>query len=291
MMRPAGRLFTRMARFVSLLLMAALGTIALVRFAPGYFTDGREMDARYADEARANLRVQQDQQGSIVVLTQSLLTGWLHRDLGRSKQYDVPVAELIGSRVMVTTRLLIGGVACGWLAALTLALPLSARRESSGEIMIAGSTAICFAIPLSVLATTCLLTDVGGPVFVLALLIGVREFKLIYKLLRQTWRAPHLLHARAQGIVLYRITWAHLLPALRTELLALSAMSFVIALSAIVPVEVVFDVPGLGQLAWSAAMNRDLPVLLTVTLLMAMCIGLISMLAEPARRLGTLPCD
>ncbi len=290
-MRPAARLLTRMARFVSLLLMAALGTIALVRFAPGYFTDGREMDARYADGARADLRVQQDHQGSIVMLTQSLLSGWLHRDLGRSKQYDVPVAELMGSRVAVTTRLLIGGVACGWLVALILALPLSARREASGEIAIAGATAICLAIPLGVLATTCLLADVGGPVFVLAALIGVREFKFIYKLLRQTWRAPHLLHARAQGIVPHRITWVHLLPTLRTELLALSAMSFVIALSAVVPVEVVFNVPGLGQLAWSAAMNRDLPVLLAVTLLMAMCIGLVSMLAEPARRLGKLQCD
>lgn len=290
-MSPATRLFTRMARFVSLLLMAALGTITLVRFAPGYFTDGREMDARYADEARADLRAQKDQQGSIVVLSKSLLSGWLRPDLGRSKQYDVPVAELIKSRVVVTIRLLMSGVAGGWLAALILALPLSARRESSGEMVIAGATAICLAVPLGVLATTCLLADVGGPVFVLTALIGVREFKLLYRLLRQTWRAPHLLHARAQGIVALRITWVHLLPALRTELLALSAMSFVIALSAIVPVEVVFNVPGLGQLAWSAAMDRDLPVLLAVTLMMAMCIGLLSMLAEPGRRLGTLQCD
>lgn len=289
-MRIAGLLFARVARFVSLLLLATLGTIALVRFAPGYFADGREMDAQYANEARAALRVQQDQQGSVVTLTQSLLNGWLRRDLGRSRQYDVPVSELIKSRVWVTAKLLMCGVGCGWLLAFTIALPLSARRGSSGEVLIAGPTAVVLAIPLGAMATTCLLTNIGGPILVLTSLIGVRDFKFVYRLLRQTWKSPHLLHARAQGIASHRITWIHLLPTLGTELFALSAMSFVIALSAIVPVEVVFNVPGLGQLAWSAAMNRDLPVLLAVTLLMAMCIGIVSMFAEPARRLETVQC-
>jgi len=289
-MRIAGLMFARVARFVSLLCLAALGTIALVRFAPGYFADGREMDAQYGNEVRAALRIQQDQQGSVVGLARSLLTGWWHRDLGRSRQYDVPVAGLVGSRVGVTAKLLMRGVACGWLLAFTIALPLSARRGSSGEVLVAGPTAIFLAIPLGAMATTCLLLNVGGPLLVLTSLVGVRDFKFVYRLLRQTWKAPHLLYARAQGIAVHRIMWVHLLPTLRTELLALSAMSFVVALSAIVPLEVVFNVPGLGQLAWSAAMNRDLPVLLAVTMLMATCIGVVSMFAEPARRLETVQC-
>jgi peptide/nickel transport system permease protein len=55
-------------------------------------------------------------------------------------------------------------------------------------------------------------------------------------------------------------------------LLALATLSIVNALSALVPVEVVFSVPGLGQLAWNAAMNRDLPVLLGVTMIMAVAV-------------------
>jgi len=42
-------------------------------------------------------------------------------------------------------------------------------------------------------------------------------------------------------------------------------------------VEVVFNIPGIGQLAWNAALNRDLPVLLAVTILMSLsvtCAGL-----------------
>ena len=40
-----------------------------------------------------------------------------------------------------------------------------------------------------------------------------------------------------------------------------------------------FFVPGLGQLAWSAVINRDLPVLVAVSLLMACAIGVAGMLS------------
>jgi peptide/nickel transport system permease protein len=65
---------------------------------------------------------------------------------------------------------------------------------------------------------------------------------------------------------------AHLLPAFLPQFAALASLSLVTALSALVPVEVLFNVPGLGQLAWNAALNRDLPVLLAVTLTMAIAV-------------------
>jgi hypothetical protein len=38
----------RVGRTLLLMLFAAVGTILLVRFAPGFFSDSREMDAKYA---------------------------------------------------------------------------------------------------------------------------------------------------------------------------------------------------------------------------------------------------
>ena len=272
-----GRILVRLARLASLILLATVGTIALTRFAPGYFSDIREVDGEYGNGARAELRLQQQEQGSVVTLTKHLVGGWFRGDLGRSRQYDIPVKELIGVRANITLRLLLSGIGYGWLLALALAFPLGARRTSAGEALIAGPSAVVLAIPIAAMATTCLLVNVGGPVLVLTTLIGVRDFKGVYRLLRHTWRSPHLLYARSQGIRSSRITWIYLIPGLRSELLALAVSSFVIALSAIVPVEVIFDVPGLGQLAWSAAMNRDLPVLLAVTLLVAACVSLLGM--------------
>jgi peptide/nickel transport system permease protein len=289
-MSSSAAVLKRLVRTASLILLAAIGTIVLVRFAPGYFADTRELDGQYADGARATLKAQQEEQGSVLTQTSHLLGGWFHGDLGRSRHYEVPVIDLLGSRAKVTGILLLSGMAYGWLFALCLALPLSARRTGAGETLIAGPSAILLAIPIGAMATTCLIANVGGPVFVLSILIGVREFKMVYRLLRQTWKAPHLLYAKSQGISIGRLIHVYLLPSLRTELLALAVTSFVITLSAIVPVEVIFDVPGLGQLAWSAAMNRDLPVLLAVTLIVAGCVGLASTVVSRSRTMEMTPC-
>lgn len=273
----------RLARIGSLIVLAALGTILLMRFSPGYFSDLREMDSQYADSAREALQRQQRQQGKVSVFALSLLRGWLHGDCGHSRQYDVPVAELIKPRLQVTGKLLLFGVGCGWLIAFSVALPLGVRQNNRGEAFIAGPTALLLSIPTGAMATACVVADKGGAATVLAAVIAIRDFKLIYRLLRETGKAPELLFARAQGTSPFRIACIHLLPPLTGKLLALALLSFVTALSSIVPLEVIFDVPGLGHLAWSAAMNRDLPVLLDVTLLMAAAVGIASMASEPAQ--------
>ena len=274
----------RLARVVSLVLIGGLGTILMMRFAPGYFTDAREMDGRYSGGAKTALAQQEHEQRDPVRLTASLLSGWTHGDIGRSRQYDVPVAELIRPRIALTAKLMFGGIACGWLIACALALPLSARRTSNGEALIAGPAALLLSIPIGAMATACVVANKGGALTVLATIIAVRDFKLVYRLLREARKAPALLFARAQGHSPIRIACIHLLRPLSGRLFALALLSFVTALSAIVPLEVIFDVPGLSHLAWSAAMNRDLPVLLDVTLLMAAAVGTASMLSEPAPR-------
>jgi len=115
---------------------------------------------------------------------------------------------------------------------------------------------------------------------VMTLLLAARDFKFLDRMLRKAWRDPHLLQARAQGLTTFRLLCAHILPGIRTQLLALATLSIVTALSALVPVEVIFSVPGLGQLAWNAAMNRDLPVLLAVTMIMAVAVTFAGMASD-----------
>ena len=57
----------RVARTVLLVFVAAVGTVLLVRFAPGFFSDSREMDAKYAEAARAE--IQADRQQSCLLYT------------------------------------------------------------------------------------------------------------------------------------------------------------------------------------------------------------------------------
>ncbi len=85
----------------------------------------------------------------------------------------------------------------------------------------------------------------------------------------ESWAAPHVLFARGCGVGPGRLLLRYVLPQLRPQLVPLFGMSMMTAVAALVPVEVVFDQPGLGKLAWQCAMNRDLPVLAAVTLIFA----------------------
>lgn len=281
-MRIALALILRVGRILLLLLLLTLGTVVLVRFAPGYSTDAREMDVKYAQDARLVFHVEQMKTTSAHSMATSAFLGWLHGDLGQSRQYELPVLDLVRPRLRVTASLLAHGVVYGWLLAFCAALPSSILRR--GGTLLGVPFTLLLAIPTGAMATLCLLSNKGGPVLVLTLLLAARDFKFLDRLLRAAWKAPHLLQARAQGLRLHQLVRMHVLPNVLPNLLALATLSLITALSAIVPIEVLFDVPGVGQLAWSAALNRDLPVLLAVTLLMATaiaCAGLVSQQARP----------
>jgi len=266
---------TRVGRTLLLVLFAGSGTILLVRFAPGFFSDAREMDAKFAQAARVEISANEHQTLGGIALQEA--GSWLKGDFGQSRQYNVPVSELLAGRVRVSALLLARGIFLGWLLAACAALPISCLR--SGGLAWGLPFTVLLAVPTAAMATACILGDVGGPVLVLSLLVAAREFKFLRSLLEGAWHSPHLLQGRAWGMSTPALVRLHILPNLAPQLRALATLSIVTALGALVPIEVVFEVPGVGQLAWSAVMNRDLPVLVAVSFLMALvvgCAGLIS---------------
>jgi peptide/nickel transport system permease protein len=267
-----------LARTLAIVLLVVTGSTILVRCAPGYLSDAREMDARYAVGARAELTAEAARSASLPHMLFSELTGWLRGDAGLSRQYEVPVFELIRPRLAVTGGLLLRSLGLGWALALCAAMLSSARRSPSMLWQI--PAALFLAVPTAAMATLCLLADHGGPMLVMAILLAARDFKFLHRALRKAWLDPHLLQARAQGIRMRRLLVAHILPAAAPQLSALISLSIVTALSALVPVEVIFNVPGLGQLAWNAAINRDLPVLLAATMIMALAVTFAGMASD-----------
>jgi peptide/nickel transport system permease protein len=283
-------IFLRIGRLLSLILLAVLGTSVLMYCAPGYFSDAREMDATHSASARTDLIALQTEQHSLPALLSSELRTWAHGDLGQSRQYGLPVSSLLRERASRSVRVLAQGVLTGWLLAVLIAIPLSLVQLAALESLVALATAVFLALPVGVMAIVCVVANTGGPILVLAVVIAVRDFKIIYRMLQSAWRAPYVLHAHALGLTRRQILQLHVAPVLGRELISLAMMSFALALSLLVPVEVVFDVAGIGQLAWSAAMNRDLPVLVAITALMAACIGLSSFLVRPDDTLGATQC-
>lgn len=267
-------------RLVSLLLLSSVGTVLLVRCAPGYFSRSGEMDAAHSQMARRQAAAQQKGEGSAVPAALRYTLRLLHGDLGQSQQYGTAVGDLLRPRLRVTAHVLLPAALLAPLLALLCALPCSQLRTTLLERTIATATLLGIAVPVSVLASASLLSGLGGPAAVLLAVVAARDFRFFLRLLRVQLRAPYLVYARSCGMRPVRATaYAIFLP-VRSEMLSLLALSFTTALGSIVPVEVIFGVPGVGQLAWTAAMNRDLPVLLAVTLVMAVCIGLASPLTN-----------
>ena len=276
------RIAVGVLRLLSLLAIASFLTVLLVRCAPGYFSRAGEMDAEHSASAKQRVEAQQEQEGSAVQAWSHFADGLLHGELGTSQQYGEPVRGLLWPRIRTTARVVLPAVLLAPALALLLAVPCSQLRRPALERTVAALTLLGIAVPVSVLASAIVLSGLGGPALVLLLVVAARDFRFFTRLLRRQGRAQYGLYARAWGAPPLRLLGFAVLLPVRRELLSLFALSFITALGSMVPVEVIFGVPGIGQMAWNAAMNRDLPVLLAVTLLVALLISVASHLAQGA---------
>jgi peptide/nickel transport system permease protein len=101
----------------------------------------------------------------------------------------------------------------------------------------------------------------------IAAVIFPRVFRYARNLLIQASARAHVITARAKGLGPARILFRHVLPCVAGELRALAGVSLSLAFTAAIPVEAICDSPGVGQLAWQAALARDLPLLTNLTLI------------------------
>ena len=70
-----------------------------------------------------------------------------------------------------------------------------------------------------------------------------------------------------------------MLPLAAPSLLALAGVSISVALGAAIPVEALCGIAGVGDLAWHAALSRDLPLLVNITVVVTS----VTLLANSAR--------
>jgi ABC-type dipeptide/oligopeptide/nickel transport system permease component len=73
---------------------------------------------------------------------------------------------------------------------------------------------------------------------------------------------------------------AHVVRPVGPQLFAVAGISASLAFGASIPVEVICDVPGIGQLVWKAALGRDLPLLVTITMLVCLMTMVVNAAAD-----------
>ncbi len=272
-----------------LLTVLAGGFVAatLVRYAPGYGVDERELDSRYSQESVRQFREPSQARPAIVPYYVHYLARALSGDLGVSASFHRPAGELIAERFPETARSAGAGLALGWTLGMLAALAGVALARPGFHMFAGGLAALLLCLPSSVLALAFVLAGRmegrSAAAGVIALVVFPRVFRYARAILGRVSEAPHVLMARAKGLGPLRLLCAHVLRPAAPAVAALLGVSVSVAFAAAIPVEVLCDSPGLGQLAWQAALKRDLPLLIDVTLLVSVFAGFSGMAGEMAR--------
>lgn len=272
-------LLNSLLRVAAIVLVAGIAMI-LVRYGPGFATDERDLDPSLSAETRSALHTHH------LADARNFVSGVLRGDLGESRALGVPVRQLIAERGPATLRILLAGTALAWLVGLSWAILLAIFRAPvlDGASTLANACLLC--LPTAAIAA--LLLNVDWPAeTVLALALVPKVFEVSRGLIMQAVEHSEVLAARARGLRTGRILGWYVLPRIAGPLLAWLAATAGLAIGAVVPIEVICDVPGLGQLAWKAALARDLPVLVVLTVLVAIIIQLSN--SASALVAGTLP--
>ncbi len=270
------------SRVLFLLLAAGLAAATLVRFAPGFGVDDRELDARLSEESLAAIRASRAEHSGLLDFYARYLGGLLRGDFGDSHALNRPIRELIAERAPVTLRSVGVGLAGGWVAGLALAVVSVLVRRPWCDLMATLFSGAFLCLPAAVLALLFLFLG-APPQWAIALVVFPRVFRYAQNLLADTYRLPHVVMAAAKGLSKSRILAAHVMPSAGPQLLALGGVSLSIAFGSAIPIEAICDSPGIGQLAWQAAQGRDLPLLVTLTLLVMLATVIANALADLAR--------
>ena len=250
-------------------LLGGLLTATMVRFAPGFSVDERQLDSRLSPESMQALREARAAERNVVHFYASYLYHAAHGDLGVSRTLNRPVRELLAERWPATLRSAGLGLLLGWVMALTLAVSAAMLRRGTFDVFATLLAGAVLCIPSAVLALLSVFANGPAPL-VVALIVFPRLYRYCRNLLAQSYNRPHLITAYAKGIGGPRIFCAHVLPLAGPQLLALAGVSVSMAFGAAIPVEAICGIPGIGQLAWQAALGRDLPLLLTLTVLVTL---------------------
>ncbi|MBZ5719647.1 MAG: ABC transporter permease [Acidobacteriia bacterium] len=253
------------ARILIILLLGGFLGATLVRLAPGFGTDEEELDSRLNQQSIQALRQSHTNDGSLGQFYLHYLTRLLHGDLGTSKTLQQPVTRLLAERFPETLKSVGMGLALGWSLGLALAIVAVMSRSWFIDLFTSLAAGALLCVPAAVLALLFVIAQAPGRL-VLGLVVFPKIFRYARNLLARSASLPHVLTARAKGLGGFRVLLWHILPVAAPQLLALAGVSVSLAFAASIPVEVLCDLPGIGQLAWKAAMGRDLQLLVSLTM-------------------------
>ena len=274
------------------------GLLFLIPADPARMIAGRSATPQTVQSIRHQLGLDQP----IPVQYARYLSNLVQGDMGRSYVQKVRVSELIASRLPATLQLMAAAIFFELLIGLPAGIFAATRRNRPSDKVVmvcsfVGVSAPQFVVGLMliyVFAYQLELFPLGGygtiwHVVLPALTLGVTIAGWYSRMSRSSMvdvlRQDYIRTARAKGVSERRVVLVHGLRNAILPIVAMIGIDIGLYAQGIVVVEAVFGWPGIGQLAWLAIQRIDIPIIMGVTLVAAIGIVIVNLLADIATSL------
>ena len=281
-MKPHGfarRLASRLLSLIFIVLLGGFAAAALVRYSPGFNTIPEDLDPAISPAVLQALHAKYEDNNPLPVFYLRYLAGTLHGGFGVSSSLNQPVADLLRRRAPVTLQL----VAVGTLGGLVLGALLAWIAVWTGRAWLNTLTTafsgLLLAVPPAVLALVFFFREAPLGIAI-ALALFPRLYGTFKTLLEDLHKSPVLLAARARGVSPATIAGRYVLSAASGQLFAITGIALVLAFGSAIPVEVICGIPGVGALALTAAMGRDMPLLCALALIITFIVTFVHSVGE-----------
>ncbi|MDY6964009.1 MAG: ABC transporter permease, partial [Pseudomonadota bacterium] len=242
-------------------------------------------------ETLAALRTQMGLDQPLPVRYLAWLAGVFQGDLGQSYTYGVPVAGLMAERLWVTLPLALMAVALSIAIAVPLGVQAAYRHNGPFDLLAGAISYVSIAVPafwvglllIILFSTTLGWMPAGGfPGWDAGLLAGFQALLLpavalalpqagvLTRVSRaavlEVMNEDFVRTARAKGLGERGAVWRHALPNALIPVVTMIGLQFTFLIAGAVLVENVFNLPGLGRLAYQSLAQRDIIVMQDVVL-------------------------
>lgn len=212
--------------------------------------------------------------------------GFMHGDMGVSYANNMPVADLMGGRlvnslklaavatcVSVPVALFLGISAAMWKGTLydRIVSSLTISVISVPEFMVATLAVLIFAVWLKWLPALSFANDVHGfwqmlrvfamPVITLGFVVSAQMIRMTRAAVIETLNTSYAEMALLKGASRSRIVLRHALPNALGPIANAMALSLSYLIGGVIIVETIFNYPGLAKLMVDAVATRDLPLI------------------------------
>ncbi len=221
----------------------------------------------------------------------------LQGDLGRSYIQRSEVTELLGSRLQPSLELMAAGIGFELLIGITLGVVAALRRGGIADRLLTALSFVGVSAPQFIAAMLFLyffavqlewfpMGGYGGikhlmlPALTLGLLGSGWYSRMVRSSMIDVLHQDFIRTARAKGLSRARVVLRHVLPNAIVPIIPMIGIDIGVFMGGLVVVESVFGWPGIGQLAWQAIQQVDIPVIVGVTTVSAVAIVLGNLVAD-----------